>query len=72
MKWPSDRTPEMTQSPTSRPVLAAVVTIGARRSDEMIKSRLGPIGIAIAIFVLISLILSAFFCTFPWSITRAF
>jgi len=38
----------------------------------MIKSRLGPIGIAIAIFVLISLMLSAFFCTFPWSITRAF
>jgi len=33
----------------------------------MTKSRLGVIGIAIAIFVLISLILSAFFCAFPWS-----
>ena len=38
----------------------------------MTRSRFGAVGIAIAIFVLISLILSAFFCTFPWSITRAF
>jgi len=36
----------------------------------MTKTRLGVIGIAIAVFVLISLILSAFFCAFPWSMAR--
>ena len=36
----------------------------------MTRSRLGVIGIAIAVFVLISLILSAFFCAFPWSMCK--
>jgi hypothetical protein len=29
--------------------------------------RLGPLGIALAILVLISIVLAAFYCTFPWS-----
>ena len=32
-------------------------------------TRLGVVGAAIALFVVVSLILSAFFCTFPWSLT---
>lgn len=35
----------------------------------MATSRLGPVGIAVAIFVLIALILAAFFCAFPWGMT---
>jgi len=31
------------------------------------RSRLGPLGIALAILVLISIVLAAFYCTFPWS-----
>ena len=29
--------------------------------------RLGPFGAAVAVFVLISLILAAIFCAFPWA-----
>jgi len=31
------------------------------------RSRLGPLGIALAILVLISIVLAAFYCAFPWS-----
>jgi len=33
----------------------------------MILRRVGPIGIAIAIVLVVSLLLAAIFCAFPWS-----
>jgi len=35
-------------------------------------SRLGPFGIAVAIFVLISVALSLIYCAFPWGMTHYF
>ena len=36
---------------------------------DVSRSRLGSLGIAIAILVVIALILAALFCAFPWSMT---
>jgi hypothetical protein len=36
------------------------------------KSRLGPLGIAIAVLVVVSIILAALFCAFPWEMTKRF
>jgi hypothetical protein len=35
-------------------------------------SRLGPFGIAVAVFVLVALALSLIYCAFPWSMTTMF
>jgi len=35
-------------------------------------SRFGPLGIAVAIFVLIAVALSLIYCAFPWGMTTLF
>jgi hypothetical protein len=32
--------------------------------------RLGPCGVAVAVFVLVSLVLAMFFCAFPWGMIQ--
>jgi hypothetical protein len=39
---------------------------------EADRPRLGPLGIAVAVFVLVALGLSLIYCAFPWGMTKMF